>query len=301
MSRIAAIALIASFSSTLALAADLPSKKGGPVAPVAAGPACYEKEGIPTDAFGFTTGSDVNDHKALSGSLTYGGSYGTRFGSFNSHTGTLQASYGLFPCAEFGPYLVGNTTRASLGGFSADANAFGGGLEMKYKLLGRDVHGIGVTAVIDPSATRNDISGFGNSNFAVYNTGLRLFIDKTLIPGKLYAAINISHDMTWTGISIFSRSSTFNIGAALSYQVVDGFYLGGEVRHQRRHAELGFSREAGYATFAGPNFYWQATKALGITAAYNVQIAGKAKNAPGDLDLINFNQHQLKVKAAYSF
>jgi hypothetical protein len=303
MPRIATLALLAltALATTAAFASDLPSRKGAPVAPVAAGPACYEKEGIPTDAFGFTTGSDVNDHKALSGSLTYGGSYGTRFGSFNSHTGTLQASYGLFPCAEFGPYLVGNVTRASFDGTSADINAYGGGLEMKYKLLGRDVHGIGLTAVIDPSVTRNDISGFGNPNFTVYNTGLRLFADTTLIPGKLYAALNLSHDMTWTGPSGYFKNSTFNVGAALAYQVVDGFYLGGEVRHQRRYADLGFGREAGYATFAGPNFYWQATKALGITAAYNVQIAGKAKNAPGDLDLVNFNQHQLKVKAAYSF
>lgn len=301
MSRIAALALLVSFGSTVAIAADLPSSKGTPAAPVAAGPACYEKDGVPVDAFGFTQGSDINDLKALSGSLGYNGSYGTRTGSFNSHTGTLQMSYGLLPCVEVGPYVLGNATRASLGGFSTDVNAYGVGSEFKYKLLGRDVHGVGLTVVVDPSVTRNDVSGFDNGAFNVYNTGVRLWADKTLIPGKLYGALNISHDMTWTGPSAYFRSSTLTLGAALSYQVADGFYVGGEVRHQRRYADLGFGNDVGNATFAGPNFYWQATKAFSITAAYNVQVAGKAKNAPGNLDLINFNQHQLKVKAAYNF
>lgn len=287
-------------SVVAASAADLPSRKAAPLAP-AAGPACYEKEGVPTDVFGFTTGSDVNDRGALSGSVNYFGAYGTRFGKLHSHTGLVQLSYGLFNCVEVGPYLFGNRTDTKVLGVSTDISAYGGGVEMKYKLLGRDVHGIGLTLVLDPSAARNDPSGFGNPNFTVYNTGLRLFIDKTLVPGKLYGAINISHDMSWSGNSSYFRSSTFTVGAALSYQVVDGFYLGAEARHQRRYADLGFGNEAGYATFVGPNFYWQATKALGITAAYNIQVAGKAKGVTGNLDLVNFNQHNLKVKLAYSF
>lgn len=297
VASLAALVVAASLSSQ-AVAADLPSRAA---APAADGPACYEKEGLPTDVFGFTTGSDVNDLKSLSGSLTYGGAFGTRFGTFNAHSGTGQLSYGLVPCVEVGPYVFGNVTRAGFGGVSGDLGAYGVGIENKYKILGRDAHGIGLTAIIDPSVARNDPAGFGNPNFTVYNTGLRLFADKTLVAGKLYGALNLSHDLTWTGPSGYLKSSTLTIGGALAWQVVDGFYLGGEVRHQRRYGNLGFSREAGFATFAGPSFYWQATKALGLTAAYNVQVAGKAKNAPGNLDLINFNQHQVKAKATYSF
>ena len=54
-------------------------------------------------------------------------------------------------------------------------------------------------------------------------------------------------------------------------------------------------------TFAGPGVFWQASKQLAISAAYNVQLAGKAKGQPGDLDITNFSQHLVKVKAAYSF
>lgn len=293
-----AVAALLSGAATVSLAADLPSRKGAPVAPPVAS-ACTESEGIPTDAFGFTTGSDVADPGSFGASLTYGDAYGTRLGSSNSDGLQLQGSYGLAPCLEIGPYLLGGFSRSSLAGVSADQRSFGAGIETKYKLLGRDMHGIGLTAVIDPSFNRIDPDGAGR--FTIYNTGLRLFADKTLIAGKLYAALNLSQDLTWMGPDPYQRSSTFTIGGSLAWQLLDGVYLSGEVRHQRAHNTLGFGKEAGYATFAGPGVFWQATKQFAISAAYNVQVAGKAKDEPGDLDLTNFSRHLVKVKAAYSF
>jgi hypothetical protein len=293
-----AFALAVSALLSPAFAADLPSRKGAPAAPPALS-ACSESEGIPTDAFGFTTGSDVAEAGSFGASLTYGGGFGIRDGRQAAHGLQLQGSYGLFPCFEIGPYLLGGYTDATLAGASADSRSFGAGVEMKYRLLGRDLHGIGLTVVVDPSFNRIDPTGAGN--FTGYNTGIRLFADKTLIPGKLYAALNLSHDLSWTGPSPYLRSSTFTVGGSLAWQVIDGVYLSGEVRHQRRYSDLGFGTEAGYATFAGPGVFWQATKQLAISAAYNVQIAGKAKGVAGDLDLTNFSQHLVKVKLAYSF
>ncbi|MDP3257770.1 hypothetical protein [Bosea sp. (in: a-proteobacteria)] len=137
-----AAALLLSSAATLAAAADLPSRKGAPVAPPLA-PACSESEGIPTDAFGFTTGSDVADQGSFGPSLTYGGAYGTRTGSSNSHGLMLQGSYGLLPCLEVGPYLLGGYSKSSLAGISTDERSFGAGIETKYKILGRDMHGLG--------------------------------------------------------------------------------------------------------------------------------------------------------------
>ncbi|HEY5797197.1 MAG TPA: hypothetical protein VIU82_19485 [Bosea sp. (in: a-proteobacteria)] len=297
LKHLAAAALL-SGAATASLAADLPSRKGAPAAPPVVS-ACTESEGIPTDAFGFTTGSDVADPGSFGTSLTYGGAYGTRLGSSNGHGLQLQGSYGLAPCLEVGPYLLGGDSRSSLAGVSADERSFGAGIETKYKLLGRDMHGIGLTVVIDPSFNRIDPDGAGR--FTTYNTGLRIFADRTLVPGKLYAALNLSQDMTWTGPDPYARSSTFTVGGSLAWQVLDGVYLSGEVRHQRAYNRLGFGRQAGYATFAGPGVFWQATKQFAISAAYNIQVAGKAKNEPGNLDLTNFSQHLVKVKAAYSF
>lgn len=297
-SKTLVLAVIAATSAATALAADLPSRKAAP-APAPVISACTESEGIPTDAFGFTTGSDVAEKGAFGPSLTYNGGYGTRVGSSNSHGLTLQGSYGLFPCFEIGPYVLGNFTNASAGGVSADSNALGAGVEMKYRLLGRDMHGIGLTLVLDPSFNRADPDGAGR--FTTYNTGIRIFADKTLIPNTLYAALNLSQDLTWTGPSPYQRSSTFTVGGSLAWQVSDGLYLSGEVRHMRAHNDLGFGNEAGYATFAGPGVFWQATKQLALSAAYNIQVAGKAKGEPGNLDLTNFSQHLVKVKLGYSF
>ncbi|MCU4177948.1 hypothetical protein [Bosea sp. BH3] len=296
--RLVVLSLLAFTTATAATAADLPSRKSAPPpAPVLS--ACTESEGIPTDAFGFTTGSDVAEKGSFGPSLTYNGAFGTRTGTSNGHALTLQGSYGLFPCFEIGPYALGSFTNASAGGISADERSYGAGVEMKYRLLGRDLHGFGLTVVVDPSVNRIDPEGAGR--FTVYNTGLRLFADKTLIPGKLYAAVNLSQDMTWTGPSPYGRSSTFTVGGSLAWQVQDGLYLSGEVRHLRAHNDLGFSNEAGYATFAGPGVFWQATKQLALSAAYNIQVAGKAKGEPGNLDLTNFSQHLVKVKLGYSF
>ncbi len=297
-SKSLALALLAGTAAT-AMAADLPSRKSASAAPAPAVSACAESEGIPTDAFGFTTGSDVADVGSFGPSLTYGGAYGTRVGTSNGHGLTLQGSYGLFPCFEIGPYVLGSFINASAGGVSADERTYGAGVEMKYKLLGRDMHGLGLTLVIDPSATRIDPEGAGR--FTSYNTGIRLFADKTLIPNTLYAAINLSQDLTWTGPSPYGRSSTFTVAGSLAWQMQEGLYLSGEVRHMRAHNDLGFGNEAGYATYVGPGVFWQATKQLAISAAYNIQVAGKAKGEPGDLDLTNFSQHLVKVKLGYSF
>lgn len=298
MLRSALLALVASASFVPAFAADLSQRKTAPATPPVLS-ACTESDSIPIDAFGFTTGSEVADPGSFGASLSYGGGFGVRDGRQAAHGLQLQGSYGLFPCAEIGPYLLGGYTDATIAGVTADARSLGAGLEMKYRLLGRDLNGIGLTVIVDPSFNRTDPTGAGQ--FTTYNTGMRLFADAALVRGKLYAAANLSQDLTWTGPSPYLRSSTLTISGSLAWQVVDGLYLSGEVRHQRRQNEFGFGDNIGYATFAGPGVFWQATKALALSAAYNVQLAGKAKGQPGDLDITNFSQHLLKVKAAYSF
>lgn len=284
--------------ASAAAAADISSGKGAPAAPPVVS-ACAESEGIPTDVFGFTTGSDVGEPGSFGPSFTYGGGFGARVGRSSSHGGMLQGSYGLAPCLEVGPYLLGGYASAAADGVSANERSFGAGVETKYRLLGRDAHGLGLTAIVDPSINRIDPQDAGR--FTSHNTGLRLFLDWTAIPNTFYVALNVSHDLAWTGPDRYARSSTFTVGGALAWQVVESVYLSGEIRHQRAHDTLGFRKQAGHATFSGPGVYWQATKAFAISAAYNIQIFGRARGEPGDLDLTNFSRHLVKVKAAYSF
>lgn len=294
-------AAAALLGATSAMAADLPSRKLAVVAP-APSAACFEKNSLPTDVFGFNTGSDVNDAGALSASLQYTGGYGTRVGSYAGHTLQAQVAYGLFRCLEVGPYVIGTTARNG-GVFGlGNGSALGGGLEVKYKFLGRDTHGVGAT--LDVVVQGQGLSGnLFNPSKSVYDTSVSLFLDKELVAGKLFGAINLSYANNWldTVPGGYLPTSTLRVGAALSYQVVDGFFLGAEVNHFRKYNNQFFGNELGNATFVGPTFYWQATKALAVTGAYGYQVSGKANVVPGRLDLNNFNQHIAKFKIAYSF
>lgn len=300
MLRLAALASAVVVSGA-AFAADLPSRKLAPVAPPST--ACLEKTAVPIDAYGFQVGTDTNDYGALSGSLQYNGAYGTRFGNLDGHTVTGQISYGLLPCLEIGPYVFGGgVNNGGLLGLGS-GSFFGGGIEAKYKLLGRDTHGVGLTFDIL-------IQGAGNSgNFyaptkSTFDVIPAVFIDKELISGKLYGALNAAYDFGWVDNAAFPLPKDYGVlrlGAALSYQLVDGFFIGADVNHYRKWFG---GNEAGYATTLGPNFYWQATPKFAVTAAYNVQVSGKTTflgGVPGNLDLVNFNQHLLKVKLTYAF
>ena len=313
MKTILASAILFAASSSLSLAADAPNRVKKPTAPVSESQSCKETSGLPTDVFGFTTGSDVGDYKSLSGALEYNGNYGTRFGKLYGHLAKAQISYVPFHCLEIGPTIQGLSVSADRSTFGLDTRQFGGTVEMKYKILGRATHGIGLTITSEPGVfSRQYNSGFlpvkpsGNvvSNLA------RVLIDFELVKDKLFGAINLEHSAVWdrpilSGVpdTGYARLSNVNIRAALAYKVSDTFYLGAEASHQRAYTGIFMKNDLGNAWFAGPTFYWQATEKLSLTGAYNYQLAGQTNGFVGTkgVDLINFNRHQAKLKLGYSF
>jgi hypothetical protein len=326
-------ALVMSGMFGMAFAADAPRRVTKTAPLPAASVVCKETAALPTDVFGFTTGSDVNDLGALSGALQYNGNYGTRFGQLTGHQLTAQLSYSPFPCVEIGPTLQGFAATTGVTTFGTDVRQFGGTVEMKYKLLGRATHGVGLTFTTEPGifsrrySTLVNAAGFpvfadafGNalrpSGTAVSNLA-RVLIDFELVKDKLYGAINFEHAAVWddpasqfNGLRVkdYAKFSNLNIRAALAYKVSDTFYVGVEGSHQRAYAGTFLNRELGNAWFAGPTFFWQATEKLSITGAYNYQFAGESEavvlpagRSSKDFDLFNFNRHLAKFKLAYTF
>jgi hypothetical protein len=302
--------LTAAFASvTLAsasYAADAPSRVKKPGPPIAASAACFEKNSLPADVFGFTTGSDVSDLGAWGAGLEYNGAFNTRSGSFGGHLAKAQLSTSFLRCLEVGPYVQGSFLRSSVFGLSTETNTLGGGVEFKYKLLGRDVHGVGLTLVFDPNVNKGNAEAkffgvkLGSGDFNAVNTTTRILMDFQIAP-RLFGAINLEHTANWTGDKSYLRSSGLNIRTALSYQVTDEFYLGAEASHQRAYSGNFLNRDLGNAWFVGPTFYWQATKMVSLTGAYNIQVAGRAKDETFGLNLTNFNQHTAKLKLGISF
>lgn len=306
MSRASLAAAFLAASSISALAADIPGRVVKPSPAQATASSCLEKTGLPTDIFGFTGGTDVSDLGSLSGSAEYNGGFKTRFGSATNTLAKFQLSYGLLNCLEVGPYLQGTFGRSSAQGFSTDSNAYGGGVEIKYKLLGRDVHGVGLTLVFEPNVNRGSIEsklfGFklGSTDFTSANTSSRILLDAQLAP-RLFGALNLEHTANWTGDNSYVRSSGLNIRAALAYQLTETFYLGVEGSHQRAYTGNFLNKDLGHAFFTGPAFFWQISPSVSLTGAYNVQVTGRAKTELFNLDLTNFNQHLAKLKLAVSF
>jgi hypothetical protein len=291
---------------SFALAADIGSRTKKPTPPVAVSAACLENVALPPDVFGFTTGSDVSDLGAWGAAVEYNGAYNTRFGQAQNHLAKAQVSTSFFKCLEVGPYVQGNFIRTSVLGLNTNVNTFGGGVEFKYKLLGRDVHGVGLTFVFDPNVNKGNLDSkfFGlkvlDATLTSVNTTSRILLDAKLAP-RLFGALNLEHTANWTGDNNYVRSSGLNIRAALSYQLAETFFVGVEGSHQRAYSGNFLNRDLGNAWFVGPTFYWQASKTISLTGAYNVQVAGSARNENFSLNLTNYSQHTAKLKLGVSF
>lgn len=290
MASVVGISLLAGLA-----AAGASEPKPDPVAATV----CDNDEDAPTDAYGFTDGSGIADLGKGSLGLTLDSGMGVRRGRSIGRGAMLQGSYGLFPCLEVSPYVLGGTTRSQIERQGLKDKAYGGGIEAKYRLLSHGRHGFGLTAGLEAGLERNESHIEGR--FSTYNTKIRLLADKVLIPGTLYGAVNLSHNLIWTGPSPHERASTFGIGGSLAWQIVEDVYLSGEVRHMRQHDTLGFGRLAGHATFVGPGVYWQATEQLAISLAYNVQVFGEERGQRGRLDLTNFSRHLVQLDLGWSF
>lgn len=301
----------------LASAADLPRRSVVKSPAPAPSAACLESSGLPTDVFGFATGSDVNDLGALSGAIEYNGNFGTRFGSLSGTLVKAQLSYSPLRCLEIGPSIQGFGLNAGRNTLALDQRQFGGAVEFKYKVLGRATHGVGLTFTTEPGVfSRKYESGFLplKPTGTVVTNLARMLVDFEIVKNRVFGAINVEYGTVWDNPvspapSGYARFSALNLRAAAAYKVSDTFYVGVEGSHQRAYTGLGLNKGVGNAWFVGPTFYWQATEKFSITGSYNYQVAGVTNNAfnvtggfgSRGVDLVNFNRHLAKLKVAYSF
>lgn len=58
---------------------------------------------------------------------------------------------------------------------------------------------------------------------------------------------------------------------------------------------------AGHAFFVGPTLCLVLSKQAKLNFAWSAQVAGKAVNDAGSLDLVNFERHQVKVLLDVAF
>ena len=293
------------FAATGAFAADLGAKKPSPVAPVVSA-ACKETKGLPADAFGFATGSDVADLGAWGIALDNTYVAGGRGGRAYGYTGTLQVSGSFLPCLEVGPYAFYNIAGYKpYGGVERQGTMLGGGVEMKYKLLGRATHGLGLTLAVSPNIGRyNGFSIYGGRD-SMFGNSYRLLADGEIVKGKLFGALNLelfqaAYTNTLPG---FRNLSQFNVRGALTSPVTDSFYIGAEASFQV--ARTGMWMDGNFratAAYIGPSFLWAINDKFTLNGTWAYQVYGNDKSGPNrSLGTLVFPLHQARLKLAYAF
>jgi hypothetical protein len=136
-----------------------------------------------------------------------------------------------------------------------------------------------------------------------YGSEFSMAADKELIENRVYGALNFIYDLEATQLlrtRLWQRGATLGVFASVTTQVRPGIFMGAEARYLHRYEGLGFDPFAGEAFFA-PTMYASLTKNIGISAAWNFQVAGRAVDAPGSLDLKNFERHKAKLRLMYNF
>src|SRR5262249_35401894 len=111
----------------------------------------------------------------------------------------------------------------------------------------------GLTVSVEPRRGFTDeMSGAPGDQ---YGADFPVLADRELIPGRLFAALNVRYEPEQTrlrGSGETLRESTLGIGAALAMQVMPNVFVGAEARSLRHYEGLGLNDFAGQALYIGP-------------------------------------------------
>ena len=84
-------------------------------------------------------------------------------------------------------------------------------------------------------------------------------------------------------------------------QAQPNFFLGGEARYLRKYDGLLLDAFEGHALYLGPTVSAKLPGGYWLLAAWNIQVAGRSVEQPGQLDLKNFERHQVRFKFGFSY
>jgi hypothetical protein len=255
--------------------------------------------------FGFTEGSDIGEAGEKELEVDSTGRFGKLDGSYNNVATALEAKYSfsdrfrLSAVATVAYYDIAGVSgfddrrQAALQAVSFDA---------RFRLFDREHAPFGLTLSVEPR--RGFTDEMGGERADQYGAEIRMLADRELIPGRLFAALNVSYEPEQTRLRDSGetlRESMLGIGAALAMQVMPNVFIGAEARTLRQYEGLGLNSFAGQALYIGPTFYATFGQGYFLSAAWNVQVWGAVAGSSGALDLVNFERHQAKLRVGVAF
>lgn len=255
--------------------------------------------------FGFTQGADVGTFGEKEIESQTVGRFGKADGSYAAITSQLRAEFTPFRNFRFEVGALVN--HHSISGVSDldDRNSlqFGGFvMEARYRLLDRRSAPFSLTVGIEPHWER--VSDASGELVSSWGGELAIAVDKELIENRLFAALNLLYAPEWTqefAAQTWQQQSTLGISAAAVWQVAEGVFVGAESHYLRVHDGIGLNRFTGDALFAGPTAYWQVTENFAVSAAWSVQVTGGSTGVPGNLNLRDFERHEVRLRFEYTF
>jgi len=212
----------------------------------------------------------------------------TAFENFRISAAAALAYYDIAGVAG-----ISDARRAAIQSLSFDA---------RFRVLDRSQAPVGLTLSVAPHwGLVDETSGVRTDHFG---TEIQLFADRELAPDRLVGAVNLlfANDrarlLASDGIE---QESLLGAGAALAAQVMPGLWLGGEARYLRDYSGAALNVFSGQAVYVGPTLYARLGRKAFVSAAWDIQIHGRAIAAPGALDLANFERHQAKLRFGFEF
>jgi hypothetical protein len=188
---------------------------------------------------------------------------------------------------------IEDARRAAIQSLSFDA---------RFLVLNRSQSPFGLTLSVSPHwGLVDETSGVRTDHFG---TDIQLLADRELKPDQLVGAINLTFANDRARLLPFDgveHESLLGAGTAFTAQIMPGVWLGAEARYLRDYNGTALNAFSGQAFYIGPTFHVRLGSKAFISGAWNAQVWGRAKAAPGALDLTNFERSQAKLRFGFDF
>ena len=260
------------------------------------------------DIFGFTSGTDVGSPGDCGVAFEFSGRAGKADGSYR--TGTLKTQFGATIADNLSialsPFVTYHHIRNVTDLEDLSRTRFDGlSGELSYRFIERSAAmPLAATFSIEPRWARVD--GTSGVGVTAYSAEFKLFLDAVLVADRLFGAVNLNYAPAIQKtdddpLGEWVRTSSTNVSGALTYQVSNRLFLGGELRYLAAFEGAFLNHNIGNAIFAGPTMLVKITDATSLNLVWTPQIRGHATDTDRRLDLDNFERHQFRAKLATSF
>jgi hypothetical protein len=259
------------------------------------------------DIFGFTSPTDVGNKGDRGLAFELSNRSGKRDGSYWSPTLKTQFSYTLTDnfAIALSPFVTAHRIRNVPELDDRTSTRFDGfSGEIAYRFIERtSTNPLAATFSMEPRIARVD--ALTGERVRSYGNEFKLFLDTVLMPGQLYAAVNLNYALgTQQGFGPddgWANGSGTNVSGAVTYQLTGKIFAGVEARWLTAFSGAFLNEEAGWGLFAGPTMLVKITDSAALNLVWTPQLKGRASGVGGNLDLDNFERHQFRAKFATSF